>query len=175
MNRSSVFSLLLGLVPCVLFAQANGRPSAAIPQASSVKVSDPVERGLAVFTGKGACLSCHEVRGHGSRLGPNLSEIGARSTRAGIRNSLLEPNPQSSAQYRLYQIVTKDGASYTGKLLNQDLLSLQMLDTKGRLLSFKRSDVLEKKFVLPPPMPSYRNKLSDEEVENLVAFLLSLK
>src|SRR6185437_9193671 len=89
MNRSSVFSLLLGLVPCVLFAQANGRPSAAIPQASSVKVSDPVERGLAVFTGKGACLSCHEVRGHGSRLGPNLSEIGARSTRAGIRNSLL--------------------------------------------------------------------------------------
>jgi len=134
-----------------------------------------VERGVAVFTGKGECLSCHEVRGHGSRLGPNLSEIGARSTRTELLNSLLEPNPQSSPQYRLYQIVTKDGARYSGKLLNQDLLSLQMLDSKGRLLSFKRSDVVENKFVLPPPMPSYRNKLSDEEMEDLVAFLLALK
>lgn len=174
MNRRSVFLLLFGLVPCVLFAQANGRPSATA-KASSGNVSAPVERGLAVFAGKGACLSCHEVRGHGSRLGPNLSEIGARSTRTEILNSLLEPNPQGSPQYRLYQIVTKDGARHTGKLLNQDLLSLQMLDAEGRLLSFKRSDVRENQFVPPAPMPSYRNKLSDEEVEDLVAFLLSLK
>jgi len=174
MNRSSVFSLLLVLAPCVLFAQANGRPSDT-PQASSGEVSGPVERGLAVFTGKGACLSCHEVGGHGSRLGPNLSDIGAKSTRKAILNSLLEPNAQSSPQYRLYQIITKDRARYTGKLLNQDLLSLQMLDSKGRLLSFKRRDVLESKFFPASPMPSYRNKLSDQELEDLVSFLVSVK
>src|SRR5205809_4256754 len=34
------------------------------------------ERGKAVFENKGACLGCHRVSGNGSRLGPELSNIG---------------------------------------------------------------------------------------------------
>ena len=49
------------------------------------------------------------------------------------------------------------------------------LDSKGRLLSFKRKDVLESKFVPASPMPSYRNKLNDQELEDLVSFLVSVK
>src|SRR3954466_712158 len=33
-------------------------------------------RGLAIFTGKGNCASCHRVNGAGARLAPDLSEVG---------------------------------------------------------------------------------------------------
>src|ERR1700676_4747648 len=36
---------------------------------------DPV-RGKAIYEGKGDCQSCHRINGVGSRLGPDLSDIG---------------------------------------------------------------------------------------------------
>src|SRR5262245_48259269 len=33
-------------------------------------------RGKAVYDGKGGCAACHRVRGNGSRVGPDLSDIG---------------------------------------------------------------------------------------------------
>ena len=33
-------------------------------------------RGRMLFEGKGGCTSCHRVRGNGSRMGPDLTDIG---------------------------------------------------------------------------------------------------
>ena len=38
---------------------------------------DPV-RGEGIYRGKGKCAPCHTVKGEGGRMGPDLSEIGAR-------------------------------------------------------------------------------------------------
>src|SRR5207253_3821740 len=34
------------------------------------------DRGRALFEGKGQCLTCHRIDGIGSRLGPDISDIG---------------------------------------------------------------------------------------------------
>jgi cytochrome c oxidase cbb3-type subunit III len=132
-------------------------------------------RGLAVFEGKGACLTCHRVRDKGSRLGPDLSEIAMLRARDALEKSLLDPNPEVQPQNRPYRVVTRDGAVYTGKLLNQDVFSVQILDSQERLRGFQKSDLREYNFVASSPMPSYREKLSSEELADLIAYLASLK
>ena len=76
---------------------------------------------------------------------------------------------------RIYRVVTRGGKTITGKLLNQDEYSLQMIDSAGQLVAFQRADLRDAGFVQTPPMPSYRDKLSAEEQADLLAYLGSLK
>jgi len=133
------------------------------------------ERGGAVFAGKGGCLSCHRVKDKGSRLGPDLTEVGATRSPDDLRKAILDPAPQVQLQNRTYRVVTTDGSTIVGKLLNQGTANIQMLDSKERLVSFPKSSLREYKFIETAPMPSFRNKLTDDEVGDIVAHLSQLK
>jgi putative heme-binding domain-containing protein len=135
---------------------------------------DPV-KGQAIFEGKGGCLSCHRVADEGSLIGPDLSTIATGHTAEELRKALLDPNPDVQPRNQLYRVVTSDGKTITGRILNQDEFSLQMLDSDGRLRGFQKSNLREYGFTKTPPMPSYRAKLTPEEQADLIAFLASLK
>jgi len=132
-------------------------------------------RGKAIFEGKGGCSGCHRVYGVGSRVGPDLSDIGALRRVAEIELSLLDPNAEVLPQNRYYRVATKRGETVVGRLLNEDSFSVQLLDTKERLLSFQRTDLREAGFLNESPMPSYRDKLSEAERADVVTYLASLK
>ena len=132
-------------------------------------------RGKAIFEGKANCVSCHRVNGAGSRVGPDLSDIGALRRTVEIERSLLEPNEEVLAQNRMYRAVTKQGETINGRLLNVDTFTVQILDAKERLLSLQRSDLRESGFVKDSPMPAFRDKLSSQELADVVAYLSTLK
>ncbi|HZS51651.1 MAG TPA: c-type cytochrome [Bryobacterales bacterium] len=132
-------------------------------------------RGEAVFRGKGACLSCHRVKGEGSRLGPDLSDIGARRRIAELERSMADPDSEILPQNRFVRLVTADGSAITGRLLNQDAFTVQLFDPQERLLSFPKAGLREFAFLDKSPMPSYKDKLSAQEMEDLVSYLVSLK
>lgn len=172
--RIHSFGLALSVVisSIVLFCQAT------YPRQSDAQEADvpgDLARGQAIFEGKGRCLVCHYVANHGSLLGPDLSEIGAQMTPVQLENALLDPAPEVQPQNRLYSVVTREGANFTGKLLNQDRFSLQMLDSKEQLIAFEKSDLLQYHFVKTPPMPPYRDRLNSKELADLIAFLGSLQ
>jgi hypothetical protein len=73
------------------------------------------------------------------------------------------------------RLVTRDGATITGRLLNQDAFTVQLLDSKEQLRSMMRSDLKEFAFIDTSPMPSYKGKLSPEELTDLVSYLVSLQ
>ena len=131
--------------------------------------------GKAIFEGKGNCASCHRVNGAGSRVGPDLSDIGALRRTAEIEQSILDPNAEVLPQNRFYRVVTKQGETITGRLLNLDSFNVLLLDSKERLLSLQRSNLREADFMKDSPMPSYRGKLSTQELSDVVAYLNSLK
>jgi len=72
-------------------------------------------------------------------------------------------------------VVTKDGTTVSGRLLNQDTFTVQLIDTNQRLRSFLKSDLKEFSFIEKSPMPSYRGKLSSQEVADVVSYLATLK
>lgn len=132
-------------------------------------------RGKAIFQGKGGCTACHRVFGVGSRVGPDLSDVGALRWVQEIERSILDPNAEVLPQNRSYRVTTKSGETITGRLLNEDTFSVQLLDSKERLLSLQRADLRDAAFVSESPMPSYREKLTKAERDDVITYLLSLK
>jgi quinoprotein glucose dehydrogenase len=132
-------------------------------------------RGAAIFAGKGACQSCHRVRDTGSRLGPDLTDIGAVRSADHLQTSLLDPDAEILPENRFYRVVTRDGTVITGRLLNLDTFQVLMMDSKEQLRSIDRSGLREHGFIKASPMPSYRNMLSPAELADVIAYLGTLK
>ena len=143
-----------------------------IPSASG---SGDAVKGKIILEGKGGCLNCHRVNGRGSYVGPELTEIGVIRRTAQLERSILDPDAEIQPQNRFFRVVTKDGITVSGRLLNQDTFTVQLIDTNQRLRSFLKSDLKEFSFVEKSPMPSYRGKLSSQEVSDVVSYLATLK
>jgi putative heme-binding domain-containing protein len=140
--------------------------------ASGVGTTDS---GKAVFEGKGACATCHRVNASGARLGPDLTNIGQLRRAIELEASVINPGAEILATNRMYRVVTRDGVETRGRLLNLDSFTVQMLDTKEQLRSFEKAKLRDFGFVDASPMPSYRDKLSAQELADVVSYLVSLK
>jgi putative heme-binding domain-containing protein len=180
--RPGVAALACGALGVLLLGQA--------------PAGDPA-RGKAIYEGKGDCQSCHRINGAGGRLGPDLSDIGiprgggrggGGAAKAGaapapaptlntsaLETSILDPDAEVALSNRLVRVVTKDGKSVTGKLLNHDNFTVQFIDPQGKLRSYLKADLKESTVLTKGLMPSYKDRLSSQEVADVVAYLATLK
>ncbi len=131
-------------------------------------------RGKALVESSG-CFDCHRIDDRGSRLGPNLSSIGNRRTPVRLRQALVAPDEEVVPDNRFVKIVTKDGTAVTGKLLNQDAISVQMMNPKEELKTYLRANVREVTILDKGLMPSVEGKLNAQQVADIVSYLSSLK
>ena len=69
----------------------------------------------------------------------------------------------------------KDGKVIEGMRVDEDSFSLQLRDAKGQIHSIKKMDA-SKIEVVPGKsfMPSYKDKLTETQLNDLVAYLASL-
>ena len=145
---------------------------------------DPA-KGKVVFEEQGDCSRCHMVDGQGGRLGPDLSDVGWKRSGSFLKESILEPSAEignSSETFvdgtRRYWPVTltlADGNSVQGVVLNEDTYSIQVMDEEERLLSYSKQLLKEIRRGQVSAMPTYQDDLSETEVDDLVAYLASLK
>ena len=122
------------------------------------------------------CARCHRIGEVGSRLGPDLTDIGNLRRSAILERKLLEPAKDILPENRFVTVVTKSGRTITGKLMNQDTFTVLLMDTSENLRSFDRADLkqvtIEDKSTI---MPSYRDKLSNQDLSDLVTYLKQQK
>ncbi|HKV04681.1 MAG TPA: c-type cytochrome [Candidatus Acidoferrales bacterium] len=149
-----------------------------------VAKGDPA-KGKAVYDAN-ACATCHAINGQGGGVGPQLTSIGKSRVPKYLRAFLLDPgkNPPADMSlpergtttgYLLVHVVAKDGRDMTGIRVNEDTFTIELRDVSGHFYSFDKSRL---KTIEAQPgktvMPSY-SKLSADDLDNLVAYLASLK
>jgi len=144
------------------------------PDARPVRVGDAA-RGKALFEGKAACNTCHRVKGVGPRVAPDLSDIGTARAPDVLQASLLDPSSRMMPINRPVRIVMKDGTTITGRRLNEDTYTVQIIDDKERLLSLVKADMRRLLVDTTSPMPSYAKRLTPDELADVIAYLLTLK
>jgi putative heme-binding domain-containing protein len=152
------------------------RPAAGSPAVTNAPQSaDVVARGKAIFEGKGSCQACHRVNSVGSRVAPDLSSIGSTLSADAITKTLTDPNAALRPAVRSIRAVTKDGKTVAGVRLNEDMYTVQLIDEQEHLRSLTKKGLREYTILTTARMPSYRDKLSTQEIADVVSYLRSLK
>ncbi|HTB80307.1 MAG TPA: c-type cytochrome [Opitutaceae bacterium] len=153
------------------------------------KIPGDAGHGRQLYFAKGGCVQCHSIGGHGGSIGPDLTDVGLRRGASYLRRALVDPGadvPKSFSSYRsevslpdnflLVRVVTKDGREITGVRINEDTFSIQLRDFSSHIHSFFKSDLAElHKDWGQSPMPPYGAVFTPAELDDLVAFLSSLR
>jgi putative heme-binding domain-containing protein len=132
---------------------------------------DP-QAGAAIF--RANCVRCHMAAGEGGLSGPDLSTIGARRSSAELRESISDPDAQVGSEYWSVAATTSTGKKVRGVRLNEDTFSFQIREDNGRLLSLLKRDLKDMELDRRSPMPSFKGKLSETQIDDVIAWLVSL-
>ena len=128
--------------------------------------------GETVFFGKGECSNCHMIRGRGGFLGPDLTVAGVSNTLVQLREAFLDPNLRTAEGYRSVTVATTDGKSISGVARNNSNYSIQIIDKDGNLHLLAKQNLRSIEFPRKSWMPDdYADRLSEEEFQNVLAFL----
>jgi len=153
---------------------------------SSAQPLGDAAHGKELFFGEAVCYTCHMVEGKGGRLGPDLTTTGsARSTDYlidSVRNpsrrlaqGLSEAMKEFSQEYETVNVETADGQKISGVILNEDHFTVQMLDLREQLHLFEKDKLRAFEKSRKSLMPAYdKNMLSDKDLQDILAFLLSV-
>jgi putative heme-binding domain-containing protein len=132
-------------------------------------------RGRTLVEGKGACLTCHRINGKGSRVSPDLSDIGAVRSPDAIERTMNDSTATMQPINRSIRAVTRSGKVITGRRLNEDTYSVQIIDSGENLVSLQKSDLKEYTVLKTSTMPSFKNTLTPMELDDVVTYLRTLK
>jgi len=149
-------------------------------------ITGNAEKGKEVYDSAG-CANCHMIKGEGGDSGPELTDVGTTRGVTYLRNTILYPGsdlPQEAVrlesggmlEYMYVHVVTKDGKAFEGTRVTEDSFKIVIKDAKGDFHTFWKQDLRAlDKAPGKSLMPSYKGKLSDEQLNDLVAYLASLK
>jgi cytochrome c oxidase cbb3-type subunit 3 len=153
--------------------------------ARATNVGD-VQKGSAVYQRSG-CASCHVIKGEGGTVGPELTIIGTQRGPDYLRQAIVDPAAalphgtlpvpsRNLDEFLPVKVVTRDGKEMQGLRINEDTFTIQIRDSNNDLHSFRKADLREvQKEFGKSLMPPFKDRLPASDVNDLVAYLSSLR
>jgi putative heme-binding domain-containing protein len=122
------------------------------------------------------CLGCHKVGDRGGHLGPDLSRIGAARARAALGRQIRGNVADFRTGYEPVTLTTPEGHQIRGVKKNEDMFSVQIMDSSERIQGYLREDMRAVTNEKQSAMPAFGSeRLSDAELDDLLAYLTALQ
>ena len=144
-------------------------------QPDPTKPTGDAGAGKAIYHGKGGCAGCHQIDGQGGRLGPVLTRVGRSRSLAHLRRALVEPDAELTPGYGTVEIETKDGKIIRGVEKNFDNFYVSLMEAGEKLHSYERDKLRRSERSTRSMMPGYGQSLSAKEIDDVVAYMVSLR
>ena len=138
---------------------------------SIVTLQGNAARGRNVFFGRGTCASCHAFEGRGASVGPDLTQLGKRSKREQIIESITAPDAALAAGFETDIVETKDGTPHLGFVVADSKELITLKDSAGQLHKIDKKDVAVRKPQSFSLMPPFGELLTPQQIADLAAFL----
>jgi putative heme-binding domain-containing protein len=142
-------------------------------RSATPNVGDRV-KGKSLFASSG-CANCHRVHGEGGITGPDLTNVGKMRSPHHLREAITNPGADVRQRYWVVDAVTNEGKRLSGFLMNEDTYSVEFIDSAGQLQSCLKSGLKTYKVEKNSKMPSYKDRFGKKELDDLVAYLSSLR
>ena len=123
------------------------------------------------------CASCHQFKGEGGAIGPDLTQLGTRFGYKDIAEAIIEPSKVISDQYDSKFLNLKNGKVISGRIMQEDkkhymVSSNPFLPEKiDRIAKKSVASIKSSPVSLMPP--ALINSLNKEELLDLLAYLTS--
>src|SRR6185369_9151355 len=134
------------------------------------------ERGRQLYGAVG-CAACHRFVNEGGSVGPELTGVVGRFSVRDLLESIVQPSKIISDQYQAINIRKKDGDTITGRVGNLSGANINVVEDMfdpGRMTSIRRADIESIEPSKVSMMPEgLLNTLKEDEIQDLIAFLLS--
>jgi len=160
------------------FVKSRRQGGEAEMKAVDQRVGDgEIARGRAVFYGRKAnCSTCHQVQKEGGRLGPDLTQVAKRRSRRDLLEAIALPSASLARGFESYSFRTTNGRIMSGLVQRETpgILSIRTTDQRDETL--RRNEIESMTPSKLSVMPAGIHKqLSDRELSDLMAYLMSLK
>ncbi|HKG06381.1 MAG TPA: c-type cytochrome, partial [Pedobacter sp.] len=132
-----------------------------------------VETGKAMFIQN--CSMCHQIKGTGGMIGPQLDGIGNWGQKA-LTEKILDPNRNISQAFRTYTIKLKNGKVLSGLFRREEGAVLVFANPGGEEFSVSKAEIKDRipsKYTLMPDQ--FRNTIAKKDFDALLKFLLATK
>ncbi len=127
------------------------------------------DRGRQIFAKH--CASCHQLRGEGHHVGPDLAALTAYTVPA-LVESILDPNRVVDERYQSYTALTVDGLAHAGILAGETATSITLVEQQGNSRTLLRADLDSLQNSGKSLMPEgLERELSPQGVGDLIAYL----
>jgi putative heme-binding domain-containing protein len=135
-----------------------------------------VKQGETLFA-EAFCTQCHQLRGKGTALGPDLTGLSGRFSRRDILRSLLAPSEVVAEKFRDTVVIDTDGNVTVGRILgerdNQLLIAPTPTDPQ-HVVRLATDIIVTRLPSMVSPMPAnLLDSLNKDEILDLLAFLES--
>ncbi|PYS53861.1 MAG: hypothetical protein DMG13_10805 [Acidobacteria bacterium] len=122
------------------------------------------------------CAGCHRVNGAGGRLGPDLSRIGVSRPRAAVLLRIRRGTEDFRPGFEPVTLTPPSGPPIQGVKKNEDLFSVQIMDTRERIQGYEKDKMKSVKNDTKSAMPVFGpDRLSDSDLDDLLRYLQTLR
>jgi putative heme-binding domain-containing protein len=136
---------------------------------SALELAGDAKTGAALFARH--CLTCHQMQGKGSHVGPELSGIASRPKLA-LLEDILNPGKDVSPDFVNFVVVTKQGQVFTGLLAADTPALVRLRGQQGAEETILRTDIEEMRPNQQSLMPEgFEQALTPQDLSHLLDFL----
>ena len=116
------------------------------------------------------------MNGLGGRLGPDLSRVGVARAREVIVRRIRGSIEELGAGFEPVTITTQSGQPIRGVKKNEDLFSVQIMDTRERIQGYEKDKVKAVVNDTKSAMPPFGvDRLSESDLDDVVRYLQGLR
>jgi putative heme-binding domain-containing protein len=125
------------------------------------------------------CAACHRIGGSGGSAGPDLTAVAGRFKVRDLAEAIVLPNKVVSDQFQFSLITRKDGSVLTGKVVDEKdnafIVATSAFDlSQTTEVARETIEKIDPSPVSPMP-PGTINRLNEDELRDLLAYLLGSK
>jgi putative heme-binding domain-containing protein len=155
-----------------LFAASNAdRQKVVVAYQDVLQLKGNPEHGAEVF--RANCALCHNLKGEGNAVGPDLSTVGDKPA-SELITSILDPNRTIEATYVSYNVVMKDGRELAGVIAAEtpNSITLRMLGSPEQVILRKDLEKLTSNSLSLMP-EGFESVIKQQDMADLIAYITS--
>ena len=156
-----------------IFLTKSGSQKTNITAASNAMAKTDLKRGEEIFFGRGTCLACHQVKGKGVPIGPDLNGISKRRDTDYVIRSILIPDEYIVEGFQQTSLELTDNRKLFGMIQEETAQALKIYLLTGEQISVDTKDIKSRNDAKKSSMPSsFSHTLSAQDVADVTAWIM---